>query len=83
MPHFKHTNHDQIKMTPVDFKSQLSPGTFEHTLDYIIKEKLDLSPFHPIFQNDKNCRSAYDPVILLKIILFANSKGIISRREIQ
>ena len=35
------------------------------------------------FKNDDTGRPAYDPAILLKIILFAYSKGITSSREIQ
>ncbi len=53
MPRFKQTNYDQIKMVPVDFKSQLSPGTFGHTLDYLIEDQLDLSFFDHRYNSDK------------------------------
>ncbi|MDO6682212.1 transposase [Oceanobacter sp. 5_MG-2023] len=46
-------------------------------------EKLDLSVFHQPYKNDQEGRPAYDPAILLKISLFAYSKGITSSREIQ
>ncbi|MDP2546391.1 transposase [Oceanobacter sp. 4_MG-2023] len=46
-------------------------------------EKLDLSVFHQPYKNDQEGRPAYDPTILLKIILFAYSKGITSSCEIQ
>nr|WP_028305009.1 transposase [Oceanospirillum maris] len=46
-------------------------------------ENLDLSAFHQPYKNDSEGRPAYDPAILLKIILFAYSKGITSSREIQ
>ena len=46
-------------------------------------EKLDLSAFHQSYRNDSEGRPAYDPAILLKIILFAYSKGITTSREIQ
>jgi transposase len=39
--------------------------------------------FHPKYRNDDTGRLAYDPAILLKIILYAYSKGITSSREIQ
>ena len=39
--------------------------------------------FYPKYKNDNNGRPAYDPAALLKIILFAYSKGITSSREIQ
>ena len=49
----------------------------------MIEHKLDLSVFYPRYKNDDNGRPAYDPAILLKIILFAYSKGITSSREIE
>jgi hypothetical protein len=42
-----------------------------------------LTVFHPKYRNDDTGRLAYDPAILLKIILFAYSKGITFSREIQ
>ncbi|GLR69400.1 hypothetical protein GCM10007852_03080 [Agaribacter marinus] len=49
----------------------------------MIEEKLDLSVFYPKYKNDATGRLAYDPAALLKIVLFAYSKGITSSREIQ
>jgi len=83
MPKFKDYNYDQTSMVVVNFKDQLQPGTFEYTIHYLLDEKLDLSIFYPRYQNDDGGRPAYDPAILLKIILFAYSKGITSSREIQ
>ena len=44
---------------------------------------MQLTIFNPRYNNDDGGRPAYDPAILLKIILFAYSKGITSSREIQ
>ena len=70
-------------MVVINYQDQLQPGTFEHALHYLIDQKLDLSVFDPRFSNDDTGRPAYDPAILLKIILFAYSKGITSSREIE
>lgn len=75
-------DYNQHAMVVVNFRDQLQPGTFEYALHYLIEEKLDLSVFAPEYRNDDNGRPAYDPAILLKIILFAYSKGITSSREI-
>lgn len=83
MPKFIDYNYDQAAMVVINYKDQLQPGTFEHAVHYLIDEKLDLSIFYPNYQNDDGGRPAYDPAILLKIILFAYSKGITSSREIQ
>ncbi len=83
MPRFKPYNYDQDAMVVINFREQLQPGTFEHAVHYLIDHKLDLSIFHPNYRNDDTGRVAYDPAILLKIILFAYSKGITSSREMQ
>ena len=63
-------------MLPVSYEQQILPGTFEHTLSYLIDEKIDLSVFESRYKNDQTGAPAYDPAILLKIVLFAYSKGI-------
>lgn len=63
-------------MVVINYKDQLQPGTFEHAVHFLIDTKLDLSIFYPKFKNNDGGRPAYDPAILLKIILFAYSKGI-------
>jgi len=83
MPRFKAYNYDQNAMVVINYQDQLQPGTFEHAVHYLIEHKLDLSVFHPKYRNDATGRLAYDPAILLKIILFAYSKGITSSREMQ
>lgn len=70
-------------MIVINYRDQLQPGTFEYALHVLIENKLDLSIFYPKYNNDDGGRPAYDPAILLKIILFAYSKGITSSREIQ
>lgn len=83
MPKFKPYNYKQTAMIALNYEDQLQAGTFEYAIHYLIENKLDLSVFYPRYQNDDNGRPAYDPAILLKIILFAYSKGITSSREIQ
>lgn len=83
MPKFIPYDPNQDKMVVINYADQLQPGTFEFAINHIIDHKLDLSVFYPRYQNDDGGRPAYDPAILLKIILFAYSKGITSSREIQ
>jgi len=83
MPNFKKYNYNQTSMVVINFEDQIQPGTFEYTLHQLIDNHIDLSAFYDQYRNDKGGRSAYDPAILLKIILFAYSKGITSSREIQ
>lgn len=83
MPKFKPYDYNQSSMVVINFEEQLQPGTFEHAIHHLVDSKLDLSIFDPHYNNDAGGRPAYDPAILLKIILFAYSKGITSSREIQ
>lgn len=83
MPNFKPYDYNQTSMVVINYQDQLQAGTFEHALHHLIDSKLDLSVFYPKYSNDNVGRPAYDPAILLKIILFAYSKGITSSREIQ
>ena len=83
MARYKHYDYPQTKMLPVSYERQILPGTFEHTLNYLIDEKIDLSVFEDRYHNDASGAPAYDPAILLKIILFAYSKGITHSRKIE
>ncbi|WP_049722976.1 transposase [Gilvimarinus polysaccharolyticus] len=83
MPNFKKYNYNQDAMVVINFEEQIQPGTFEFTLHNLIDNHIDLSEFYKNYSNDAGGRSAYDPAILLKIILFAYAKGITSSREIQ
>src|SRR5690554_7649882 len=74
MPNYKHYNYNQTSMVVISFEDQIQPGTFEHAIHFLISERLDLSVFEPKYKNDTGGRPAYDPAILLKIILFAYSK---------
>jgi len=83
MPKFIPYDPKQSKMVVISYADQLQPGTFEFAINHLIDHKLDLSVFHARYTNDDGGRPAIDPAILLKIILFAYSKGITSSREIQ
>jgi transposase len=83
MPKFIPYDYNQNTMIVINFRDQLQAGTFEHAIHHLINYKLDLSVFNSAYKNDVTGRLAYDPAILLSIILFAYSKGITSSREIQ
>lgn len=76
-------DHNQSTIVVINFEDQLQPGTFEHSVHHLIESRLDLSVFDEVYRNDDTGRPAYNPKLLLKIILFAYSKGITSSREIQ
>jgi transposase len=82
MAKYKEYDYSQGKFIPIHFEKQILPGTFEHTLHYLIDSEIDLSLFDERYKNDDTGAPAYDPAILLKIILYAYSRGITSSRKI-
>ena len=83
MPNFITYDYNQDSMIVINLLDQLQPGTFEHAIHYLVENQLNLSIYFSAYKNEDNGRPAYDPAILLKIILFAYSKGITSSREIE
>jgi len=83
MARYKHYDYGQMKMLPISFERQILAGTFEHTLNRLIDEEFDLSVFEVRYQNDETGAPAYDPAILLKIILLAYARGVTSSRQIE
>jgi len=72
-----------MKLLAVDLGRQLLPGTFEHALAHLIDQDLDLSHFDTHYRNDERGSAAYPPAMLLKVVLFAYSQGIVSSRAIE
>jgi len=82
MARYKEYDYSQGKFIPIHFDRQILPGTFEYSLHYLIDNEIDLSMFDARYRNDETGAPAYDPAILLKIILYAYSRGITYSRKI-
>ena len=82
MARYKHID-TSPRFIAVDLERQLVPGTFAHALDYLIDHELDLSEFDGRYRNDATGAAAYPPALLLKVVLFAYSQGIVSSRGIE
>jgi transposase len=70
-------------MVPVLFQDQLEPGTLEYTINELVEHHIELSVFEGRYQNDNSGARAIHPKLLLKVILFAYSRGMISSRQIE
>ncbi len=55
---------------------QIQAGTFEFALDHLVDHKLDLSALDERFNNDEVGAVAYDPRVMLKIVLQAYNAGL-------
>ena len=71
------------RFLPVVLEQQLVAGTFEHALHTLIDSEFDLSALAAKFSNDETGAPAYDPAVMLKIVLLAYSRGMVSSRAIE
>jgi transposase len=74
--------HTDLRFIALDLSEQLRPGTFEHALSHLIDHQIDLSHFDARYGNDETGAPAYPPAMLLKVVLFAYSQGLIGSRPI-
>ena len=65
----------------MNFNDQIVEGTIEYTINWLVDNKIDLTVLENRYRNDSTGAPAYHPGILLKIVLLAYSRGIISSRE--
>lgn len=82
MAKYKKIDPKQSLLLAIRFHEQIIPGTFVHALNYIVDHQLDLTIFEKRYKNDETGASAYNPSVLLKIILYSYALGIISSRRI-
>jgi transposase len=82
MARYKPQDHNSL-LLPVVLSEQIIPGSFAFALNYLVDHELDLAPLDARFKNDEVGASAYDPRVMLKIVLLAYSQGLISSRAIE
>jgi transposase/IS5 family transposase len=83
MAKFKTYDYRQRVLLPVSLEDQLMPGTLEFAIHNLVEKRLDMTIFQGKYRNDETGRAAYDPKILLKVVLLAYSRGLVSSRKIE
>jgi transposase len=83
MARYKGYDYTQTVLIPVSLENQLLPGTVEFAIQALVERRMDTALFSSRYKNDATGCPAYDPKILLKVILFAYARGIISSRKIE
>lgn len=83
MARYKSYDYTQSMMIPVLLTEQLMPGTLEFAIHYLVDHELDLMALDDRFNNTDTGRPAYDPRVLLKVVLLAYARGIIHSRKIE
>src|SRR4051812_12128544 len=82
MPNFKPLDYSP-RFLAVDLSCQLVPGTFEFALHQLLEHEIDLSEIEGRYCNDEVGAPAYEPRVLLKIVLLAYCYGIVSSRGME
>ena len=67
----------------VDLARQLVPGSFEYALHHLLEHEIDLTEIEARYCNDEVGASAYEPRVLLKIVLLAYAYGMVSSRGME
>ena len=72
MPRYKPSDCHAM-LLPVVLSEQIVPGSFAFALNFLVDHELDLTPLDARFKNDFTGASAFDPRVMLKIVLLAYS----------
>ena len=83
MAKYKSYSYSQSVLIPVSLEEQLMPGTLEFAIHTLVETRMNTSIFDSRYGNDETGRLAYDPKILLKVVLFGYSRGLLSSRQIE
>ena len=83
MAKYKPYDYGQRMMIPVSLEEQLVPGTLEFAIQTLVEDRMDMGVFEDRYQNDETGRTAYDPKILLKVVLLGYARGLISSRKME
>jgi transposase len=83
MAKYKYYDYSQSALIPLSLEEQLMPGTLEFAIHTLVETRMNTSIFDRRYDNDETGRLAYDPKILLKVVLFGYSRGLISSRKIE
>ena len=83
MAKYRRYDYSQSVLIPVSLEEQLVPGTLEFAIHTLVERRMDMSVLDDNYQNDETGRSAYDPKILLKVVLLVYSRGLTSSHQIE
>jgi transposase len=83
MAKYKSYNYSQTVMLPVSLEDQLMEGTIELAIHTLVEERMNVLRFDERYRNDETGCKAYNPKVLLKVVLLAYARGINTSRKIE
>jgi transposase len=70
-------------MVPISLEDQLMEGTLELAIHTLVEGRLGVSRFDARYKNDETGCKAYNPKILLKVILLGYARGVNTSRKLE
>lgn len=83
MAKFKPYDYNQMLMLPVCLAEQIIPNTLEHTIHTLVENRIDMSVFASRYKNDDTGCYAYNPKVLLKVVLLGYARSLLSSRKLE
>lgn len=83
MARYKKNEFSQNLLIPISLQEQIMPGSLEEAIQTLVDTRMDMSLFDGKYINDEMGRRAYDPRVLLKVVLLGYSRGLISSRKME
>ena len=83
MAKYKSYNYSQTEMIPISLENQLMANTIEFAIHTLVENEMNMSRFDERYKNDETGCKAYNPKVLLKIVLLAYARGIFTSRKIE
>ena len=83
MARYKPVDRHLSKLLAVRFSEQILPGSFEYAVNWLVDHEIDMRVFDARYRNDQTGAAAYDPAVLLKIVLVGYARGLTSSRSIE
>ncbi len=76
MARYKKNEFAQNLLIPISLQEQILPGSLEYTICTFMDKRMDMSLFDEKYCNDEMGSRAYDPRILLKVVLLGDDNLI-------
>ena len=73
---------DQLMLMPVDVREWLPSDDLAWAVLDVVKQ-LDLSAFYKVFRENGQGAAAFDPAVMLALVIYAQAVGVRSSRAIE
>ena len=83
MAKYKRYDYHQTVLLPVSLEEQLMLGSLEFAIHTLVEKRMDMTRVDMRFSNDETGCTAYDPKVLLKVVLLGYARGMATSRKLE